>query len=147
MRIALLIFIFASFGVAAQKKQSTKPKPMLLEIRSHMECGDQCLLFAIWERDGDPQVVTMACLTLYATCKDVEPGPVEAKQIEMLKECKLIHSLTLPAMRPEAKEQTLRQEMCVELATRPYPLVYWVERVLPMTAEEKEYWKRERRLH
>jgi hypothetical protein len=145
MRITLLILIFASVASVAQTKALPKPKPELLEIRPHMRCGDQCLLFAIWDHDGDPQIITMVCPTVYATCNDVEPGPVEAKQIRMNKECTLIRGLTLPAMTQKAKEQTLRQEMCLELATRPYPLVYWVERVLPMSAEQKEYWRQERK--
>jgi hypothetical protein len=130
MRITLLILILASMPSVAQKRVTTpKPKAELLEIRPHMGCRDQCLVFAIWDHAGEPRVITMVCPTLYATCNDVEPGPVEAKRIPMNKECTFIRSLTLTAMTPEAQEQTLQQEMCLELATRPYPLVYWVEMV------------------
>jgi hypothetical protein len=133
MRITLLILIFISLASAA-----SKPKPELIEIRPQMGCVSQCTLVGIWEHDGDgePTVITMVCPTLYATCQDVEPGMVQAKIIPMNNECSMIRSITLPAMKPEYQTQTTT--ICLELATRPYPVVYWVEFSNPMTAEEKE---------
>jgi hypothetical protein len=138
MRITLLAMIFISLASAA-----SKPRPELIEIRRHMECGSQCTIFGIWEHDGgEPTVITMICSTLYATCQDVEPGTVQAKIIPMNKEYSMTRARILPTMTPEYQAQTT--VICLELATRPYPVIYWVQFSTPMTAEEKEYWKREK---
>jgi hypothetical protein len=146
--IVALAFTIALSASAQTSKKSQKPSSEIMEFRRTFPCADQCTQFAI--RDGkDPEVWTLICFTDFSTCNGVVPGLIRVTRIPMNQECTAVRSLYLalytankPNGKALAEDMLQHDKVCVELETRPYPLVYYLQNVRVMTATEAEQWRK-----